>query len=299
MGSKSHNSLSISFLLSCAIFMASILGISHQAQAAAESSAPVGEVRSFVGQVSVSLEGKSWRPLSGDKLPLALKSGDWLRTQNGRAEFYYYGAGSVLKLMENTVVKLQDRKPKESDTKLRDIFTKFGNVWSDIKPEKGLATQFSSSTAVAGIRGTILEWIVKRGTGRSTLDLTQGRVGLRPVSRPGTTPPPAVPVSSNQRSSVARNKPPTPPRSFTPPPQPQIQKPGMETQGLFQLAVVADDNTVELRRVELGPRVEREWIVEAGLEAGERIALDGLQRLRTGMEVIPVSAPAEAGEQKE
>lgn len=58
------------------------------------SSKPVEEVRSFVDQAFVSLEGKSWRPLSGEQLPLALNSGDWLRTQDDRAEFYYYGAGA-------------------------------------------------------------------------------------------------------------------------------------------------------------------------------------------------------------
>jgi membrane fusion protein (multidrug efflux system) len=77
------------------------------------------------------------------------------------------------------------------------------------------------------------------------------------------------------------------------------QKAVMETQGLFQLAVIDDDDTVELRQVEMGPRVEREWIVEAGLQAGERIALEGLQRLRTGMKVIPAEAPAETNRQKE
>ena len=77
------------------------------------------------------------------------------------------------------------------------------------------------------------------------------------------------------------------------------QKAVMETQGLFQLAVIGDDNTVELRRVKMGPRVDREWIVEAGLQAGERIALAGMQRLRTGMKVIPAKAPDETNPQKE
>ena len=77
------------------------------------------------------------------------------------------------------------------------------------------------------------------------------------------------------------------------------QKAVMETQGLYQLAVVADDGTVELRRVEMGPRVDSEWIVESGLQAGERIALEGLQRLRSGMKVIPAKASPETGQQKE
>jgi len=70
------------------------------------------------------------------------------------------------------------------------------------------------------------------------------------------------------------------------------QRAVMETQGLFQLAVVGEDGTVELRRVEMGPRLEKLWIVDAGLEAGERIALDGLQRLRTGMKVETKQADA-------
>lgn len=72
------------------------------------------------------------------------------------------------------------------------------------------------------------------------------------------------------------------------------QRAVMETQGLFRLAVVAADGTVELRRVEMGPRTEGLWIVESGLSAGERIALDGLQRLRTGMKVSPQEAPIQA-----
>ena len=68
------------------------------------------------------------------------------------------------------------------------------------------------------------------------------------------------------------------------------QKAVIETQGLFQLAVIAEDGTVELRRVEMGPRLDGEWIVESGLEAGERVAIEGLQRLRTGVKVVPKQA---------
>jgi membrane fusion protein (multidrug efflux system) len=61
----------------------------------------------------------------------------------------------------------------------------------------------------------------------------------------------------------------------------------MESQGLFQIAVVGADGVVDLRRVEMGPRLDKLWIVDSGLKAGERIALEGLQRLRSGMKVIP------------
>jgi membrane fusion protein (multidrug efflux system) len=59
------------------------------------------------------------------------------------------------------------------------------------------------------------------------------------------------------------------------------QKAVIETQGLFQVAVVADDGTVDIRQVQMGPRVDEGWVVESGLEVGERVALEGLQRLRS------------------
>ena len=74
------------------------------------------------------------------------------------------------------------------------------------------------------------------------------------------------------------------------------QRAVMEAQGLFRLAVVADDGVVELRRVGMGPRVDGLWIVESGLKAGERVALEGLQRLRTGMQVAPKEAQSRAGQ---
>ena len=69
------------------------------------------------------------------------------------------------------------------------------------------------------------------------------------------------------------------------------QRAVMETQGIFQLAVVGDDGTVDLRQVQMGPRVDDQWIVESGLEPGERVALEGLQRMRPGVKVVPKETP--------
>ena len=68
------------------------------------------------------------------------------------------------------------------------------------------------------------------------------------------------------------------------------QKAIRESQGLFEVAVIGKDGVVELRRVEVGPRTGKFQIIESGLEAGEQIALEGLQRLRNGMTVNPVAA---------
>jgi len=62
-----------------------------------------------------------------------------------------------------------------------------------------------------------------------------------------------------------------------------------ESQGLFEMAVIKTDNTVELRRVEPGPVSGKFRVIEEGVQAGERVAVEGLQRLRNGMVVVPTA----------
>jgi RND family efflux transporter MFP subunit len=50
---------------------------------------------------------------------------------------------------------------------------------------------------------------------------------------------------------------------------------------------LTETNTVAYRTVELGPLVQGKRIVRAGLEAGEQIVVNGLQRVRPGMPVTP------------
>ncbi|MCZ6714721.1 MAG: efflux RND transporter periplasmic adaptor subunit [Deltaproteobacteria bacterium] len=60
-----------------------------------------------------------------------------------------------------------------------------------------------------------------------------------------------------------------------------------ELQGNFRVFVVARDGSVELRQVQLGPKIARLQIVESGLNPGERVALEGLLRLKANMKVVP------------
>jgi membrane fusion protein (multidrug efflux system) len=59
--------------------------------------------------------------------------------------------------------------------------------------------------------------------------------------------------------------------------------------------LVNDDNQVEYRRIEAGQRFGADWVVEQGLEPGERIVLYGIQKVRPGLTVKPesVAAPAD------
>lgn len=66
-----------------------------------------------------------------------------------------------------------------------------------------------------------------------------------------------------------------------------------ELQGVFQVGVVGADNKVEIKAVETGPRVGSLWVVEKGLSPGDRVIVEGLQKVRPGMEVKPEAAAAE------
>ena len=60
-----------------------------------------------------------------------------------------------------------------------------------------------------------------------------------------------------------------------------------ELQGVYQVGVVGVDNKVTIKTVKLGPQSGDMWVVESGLQAGDNVVIDGLQRIKTGMTVAP------------
>lgn len=68
-----------------------------------------------------------------------------------------------------------------------------------------------------------------------------------------------------------------------------------ELQGTYQVAVVGADDTVTLKVVEPGPRVGSGWVIEQGVAPGDRVVVEGLQKVRNGMKVVakPLPAPSE------
>ena len=60
-----------------------------------------------------------------------------------------------------------------------------------------------------------------------------------------------------------------------------------ELQGTYQVAVVGNDNKVEIRTVKVGDRADSNWIIEDGLKAGESVIVEGLQKVRPGALVNP------------
>ena len=64
--------------------------------------------------------------------------------------------------------------------------------------------------------------------------------------------------------------------------------------GRANVWVVGADDKVERRPVTLAQAIGSQWMVEGGLKAGDRIVVDGFQRVRAGIAVKPVEARTSA-----
>jgi membrane fusion protein (multidrug efflux system) len=67
-----------------------------------------------------------------------------------------------------------------------------------------------------------------------------------------------------------------------------------ELQGGYQVAVVDDENKVSIRAVTVGERAGAQWIIADGLKPGERVVVEGVQKVRPGMRVNPKPFAAES-----
>ncbi len=65
------------------------------------------------------------------------------------------------------------------------------------------------------------------------------------------------------------------------------QRAVVETQGSFHVAVVDRDHKVSIRPVRTADRIGPLWVIEQGLNPGEQVVVEGLQRARAGATVNP------------
>jgi RND family efflux transporter MFP subunit len=65
-----------------------------------------------------------------------------------------------------------------------------------------------------------------------------------------------------------------------------------ELQGTYQVAVVSDENKVSIQTVSVGDRIGSMWIINEGLKGGERVIVEGIQKVGPGSQV---NAKAAAG----
>jgi membrane fusion protein (multidrug efflux system) len=65
-----------------------------------------------------------------------------------------------------------------------------------------------------------------------------------------------------------------------------------ELQGAYQVATVDADNKAHIRPVKVGPRVGSRWIIEEGLKPGDKVIVEGAQKVKEGTQVVAKSAEA-------
>jgi membrane fusion protein (multidrug efflux system) len=68
-----------------------------------------------------------------------------------------------------------------------------------------------------------------------------------------------------------------------------------EMQGTFSVAVVKTDDTIEMRTIKPAERVGGLWVVGEGLQPGERIVVEGLQKVRQGAKVTAEQVAIDEG----
>lgn len=73
------------------------------------------------------------------------------------------------------------------------------------------------------------------------------------------------------------------------------QRAVQELQSIYSVAVVGADNKVAFRNVKVGPKDGSLWVIDEGLNPGDRVVVEGLQKVREGAVVSPKPMPAEGG----
>jgi len=59
----------------------------------------------------------------------------------------------------------------------------------------------------------------------------------------------------------------------------------VELQGSYQIGVLGEDNKADIRPIKIGPRYKGQVVVTEGLKEGEKVIVEGVQKVRPGMVV--------------
>ncbi len=62
----------------------------------------------------------------------------------------------------------------------------------------------------------------------------------------------------------------------------------IELQGQYSVMVADENNTIAARPIEIGQKIGDMVLVEKGLAQGDKVVVDALQKVRSGMKVQPV-----------
>lgn len=66
-----------------------------------------------------------------------------------------------------------------------------------------------------------------------------------------------------------------------------------ELQGNYQIAVLTSSNTIHIQSVRVGERSSNSWVIEEGLHPGQRVVVEGVQKVREGLTVTTTNFVAQ------
>lgn len=66
-----------------------------------------------------------------------------------------------------------------------------------------------------------------------------------------------------------------------------------ELQGNYQVSVVEPDNKIHIQPVRVGDRTGNQWVIEDGLHPGDRVVVEGTQKIREGVTVTTTNYVAQ------
>jgi len=172
-----------------------------------------------------------------------------------------------------------DAKPLTTVSQLDPIYAEF-----PISEQRALAVFRRWDADPSAPRDIEFELILADGTvyparGRAAaldrqVDVTSGTVLARAVfPNPGNVLRPGQYAKARAVVEVRKNALLVPQRAV------------QDVQGLHQVAVVRPDDTVDVRSVKVDERVGSLWIIGQGLKAGERVVVEGAERVRPGQKV--------------
>ena len=152
----------------------------------------------------------------------------------------------------------------------------------------------SGQLVQSAIGGTVIKLVLEDGSGYAhpgslqfsevSVDQSTGAVTLRAtVPNPDTLLLPGMFVRARLEQGVKKSAILAPQQAIT-----------FEYSGSAVAMVVGDDNKVERRLVKTGRAIGDQWLVLDGLNAGEKIIIGGLQKVRHGAEVTTVAYKAAA-----
>jgi membrane fusion protein (multidrug efflux system) len=70
----------------------------------------------------------------------------------------------------------------------------------------------------------------------------------------------------------------------------------ISVQGSYSVGVIGGDNKVALHRVEVGPSVDGLRVIASGVNEGDKIVVEGVQKISDGATVVPKPAPPPAAD---